>query len=77
MRREIPGWHRTMLQANAPCASYLIVWSNQLTRVAPGGNIMGWELLLTSDNARPGRGRLLLLNVGGAAEAGSPSCPVH
>ncbi len=74
LRRAIPGWRPPMLRPHAACASYLVVWGNQLTRVAPDGRIMGWELLLNSD-PQPGRGRLLLFNVGSAAPAGSPACP--
>ncbi len=77
LRRKIPGWSRSMLRPNEPCASYLIVWGDQLTRVAPGGKIMGWELLLVSSNPHPRRGHLLLLNVGGAGEPGSAACPDH
>ena len=73
LRRGVPGWRRRMLRQGAACASYLIVWSNQLGRVAPGGKIMGWEMLLESD-AQPGRGHLLLLNVGAAESDQSRPC---
>jgi 4-amino-4-deoxy-L-arabinose transferase-like glycosyltransferase len=73
LRRGIPGWRRWMLRPNAACASYLIVWSNQLGKVAPGGKIMGWEMLLDSD-PQPGRGHLLLLNVGAAESDQSRPC---
>ncbi len=70
-RRGIPGWRRAMLQPASSCASYLIVWSNQLNRVFPGASITR-PPLLESDSATS-RGRLLLLNVGGPD--GSRSCP--
>jgi hypothetical protein len=61
--RGIPGWRRSMPRSASRCASYVIVWSNQVKRVIPGASVTPLPLL-ESDFATS-RGRLLLLNVGG------------
>ena len=68
--RGIPRWRRSMIRPGSPCPSYVILWNKRLDRVFRGVSIAPPPML--ESNSMGNRGRLLLLNVGGAA--GSPGC---
>ena len=61
--RGIPGWRRSVIRPGSNCASYLMLWSDQLNQVFHGTKVAPPPIL--ESDSMTSHGRMLLLNVGG------------